>query len=1364
MFMKKYVRALTVTFLMLALMLGASVAVFGEDADTGFKDTDYARERATGLDARVFDHYGGKSDAYSNAVIEKTQNVLLDFEDELKRAATKAEPTPELYRVKIDLLYEKGLAAGILSWIYYSNVGALDPSSADAVWTVYASKMAALTYGVPTDTSYVGELSAETIANMNSIDFFTVADADGKTRIEQYYTELLWSIYNERIDSILAEGDSETVKVIIKAAKDNLGSECSYDAIYSDGENGGNYKAYLSRTESNVRTQRNRDRISAELAAVLSKTHSAEHFETSLLLKDIRISLANTTSVSEMNELLRLGVHRLIDSVRGEESGHGYRIAYLDSLKLLVSARIAMANSAAAVSAATVSDIFDSYALRLSAADAKDALLLYAERLSADGGYSDAQRRELFGIVDRFNEAGGELDRASDISAVEERLFAAKTGCLWFDIYKKSLDGIEGYIGSGSEIADRARVLYDATAVLIFRGERYGGDDMLENLKEDIDSLSLLVTEAEAECFKADHNVIIEKTEVAIEDKTLINSAILDSVGLSDSAERMLSGILADIGEKYKAVISMEIASHVTDEAENMRRETADKLIALVSDITAVAPDGSIDLSALRSSADIYLSKSETVKALYDIYCGVYLSGMTEKFSDEAEAKAKDGAESIINSPIGRENDILSVTRIALLQLATLENIYATASGYEDIEDVAIILEGAKTDISECNTDDGIAAFYGEITARLTDIICGIEKNKAEDSTNNSAEALRAMIEGYVYINEEQRNTLLDELYMLTEEWAASVESATDGESVKEALALFDIRIAELSEKAGRAELDACLLHVKNALSASCGAKEDYSEENYLRISEIMGELEGRLAEASTVDEYIGIMNEGISEIEAVENILEEAERVGAEKLTKLYEELLVRRVCYSAEALEQLREIYEHSLEELRGFTLVSDASTVYALTEERMTLMRGIRLDKIYTDDGLLADGNESRYPEGYDTKTDGYIGALWAEGGIPSDARLDLTVLPVEKTAELINKAAKKKLVLSSGESVKRDILKKLRSCDVTLGFDIALGDVLPAGGKYRVSLLLPDGTDMSNIIGVVLVGADGAVEFFETTPSSSLIEFETSHFSSFYIVSEGKVDLVPLIVCLSIIVLCEVLAVSVLLIRRRKKAGEALCGILPVPFALATVYRPKGGYTAVILLGAAAVMLGALIGYLAYLEIRDAKRSKKQISAIPEKKKASAVVPISVAQTTVSLEQNADITPAENEKDSCVRMAVTVNEAETLMSDGEAKRLQSESCDYEDTEIYHGSKKAEVNIDIISQMFSDGDTVTLNSLKEKKIIPYNVGHVKILARGAIDKRMTVVAQDFSRTAVKMILLTGGKAIVTYPSSERLGKIKR
>lgn len=102
-------------------------------------------------------------------------------------------------------------------------------------------------------------------------------------------------------------------------------------------------------------------------------------------------------------------------------------------------------------------------------------------------------------------------------------------------------------------------------------------------------------------------------------------------------------------------------------------------------------------------------------------------------------------------------------------------------------------------------------------------------------------------------------------------------------------------------------------------------------------------------------------------------------------------------------------------------------------------------------------------------------------------------------------------------------------------------------------------------------------------------------------------------------------------------------------------------------------------------------------------------------------------------------------VTVEQAETLMSDSDAKN----SVEIRQATRTDG-KKCIVNVNALSAKFQNGDTVNLQSLKGKKLVSDKCGSVKILARGVLDKALTVEADDFSLDAVKMIVLTGGKVI--------------
>ena len=102
-------------------------------------------------------------------------------------------------------------------------------------------------------------------------------------------------------------------------------------------------------------------------------------------------------------------------------------------------------------------------------------------------------------------------------------------------------------------------------------------------------------------------------------------------------------------------------------------------------------------------------------------------------------------------------------------------------------------------------------------------------------------------------------------------------------------------------------------------------------------------------------------------------------------------------------------------------------------------------------------------------------------------------------------------------------------------------------------------------------------------------------------------------------------------------------------------------------------------------------------------------------------------------------------ISANEAHSLIQDSQALELIQPSARKRER-----GKRLSINIDTLGASFAAGDTVDIDILKEKKLIPKTADSVKILARGILDKPLTVIADDFSVDAVKMIVLTGGKAI--------------
>lgn len=113
---------------------------------------------------------------------------------------------------------------------------------------------------------------------------------------------------------------------------------------------------------------------------------------------------------------------------------------------------------------------------------------------------------------------------------------------------------------------------------------------------------------------------------------------------------------------------------------------------------------------------------------------------------------------------------------------------------------------------------------------------------------------------------------------------------------------------------------------------------------------------------------------------------------------------------------------------------------------------------------------------------------------------------------------------------------------------------------------------------------------------------------------------------------------------------------------------------------------------------------------------------------------------------------IRESVTMTEAAKTITEEAAESLVIHTeKDDERSAPRRGNKKAIVNIDTLSENFAANDVVDLGSLTEKKIVGQSVGYVKILARGTLDKPLTVKAQDFSLDAVKMIVMTGGAAVL-------------
>jgi ribosomal protein L15 len=103
------------------------------------------------------------------------------------------------------------------------------------------------------------------------------------------------------------------------------------------------------------------------------------------------------------------------------------------------------------------------------------------------------------------------------------------------------------------------------------------------------------------------------------------------------------------------------------------------------------------------------------------------------------------------------------------------------------------------------------------------------------------------------------------------------------------------------------------------------------------------------------------------------------------------------------------------------------------------------------------------------------------------------------------------------------------------------------------------------------------------------------------------------------------------------------------------------------------------------------------------------------------------------------------AVAAEDVDKLMSDKVAQNLLESS-----SESGGSGKMGIINVGLISAAFQAGEVVDLKALQAKGMIDGNVGRLKVLASGVLDKPLTIKASAFSVQAIKMITLTGGHAV--------------
>jgi len=635
----------------------------------------------------------------------------------------------------------------------------------------------------------------------------------------------------------------------------------------------------------------------------------------------------------------------------------------------------------------------------------------------------------------------------------------------------------------------------------------------------------------------------------------------------------------------------------------------------------------------------------------------------------------------------------------------------------------------------------------GELMLSLLRAELAAAREQAYAALGGAADASEARIGALEYLSEAEREGVFADLAALLSEFSSLSQSDATPAAVEARLAEYRQKIKALEASAIDRNIAKARANYTATLDAAFAAykRADYTAERYALISDAYEAARAQLAAASDVEEIERIFLAAEREMAEVVSIFEDSraelsERVGAE-----YREILKNSAQYSEESLARLAQIKDRALGELADAESGIGLDALGAIAEAAIAEMRGIKLDWISVGKLGADSSGFAEYPAGYDYSVGGVWGVVESAGALPSDVRLSISLSDGNK---FYKKALREALAASRVAYVgdvpmsDAEIYEHLDGLEIKGIFSIKLIRSAAVydefSGEYTVRILLPAGMRTERALRVVYISPDGDAEYYDATCEEGMLVFKTAHFSDFVVLGERRVNLLPIIGLLAAIGACEGLALVAT--RRYRRRATRLCAAVPMPSAVLSVIQPKGGVAMLVTLLAIDVTLGVLVA----MDLRAIGKMRREAQTA-----RVYALPVDFEDSTeqaMPLDASGDTPvaalPAYLER-------VSAEDADSLISDSRASALiiRSEIA----PKVCRGCKKTFVNVDTLSENFGRGESVSIRSLKEKGLIPMSACYVKVLARGVIDKPLTVRAQSFSANAVKMITLTGGSAIL-------------
>lgn len=1219
-----------------------------------------------------------------------------------------------------------GAAAGEVTWLYYAHVDTLPLAARTEVTATYRE--------IFTDIEAVTRPSQATL---------TYTYARGGFAARMYA-----AIYGARLAALLREGDSDAVTArVAHAQAEILSDTCVPVAVEGQvGTSDEYYRAALDGTARAVTVQRDQEAAMAQLQAVFEilnpGTSVSEHAGMVAALGVLDTDTTDT--IPAIHDCLKAAIDQLLDE-QGAAPG-GYTDGYFTTLREGISVVLSDANAAGTV--ADVRPVFDGYEIRLTRASAKDDLVAYV----ADRGLSeDAVMIERLA---RYTRTWGILDGCTTAESVAFE----RTRCmLLVDLHAayRNAEALVTVYGGEAEtiptvLASIARQ-YGDTVTLITANHPTTPDEAKCRAYYQ-DCLTFFYREtagAEVNAFLIRHADILGRTIESVtgtaagtaEAETALLAALRELADMHapamDKFAASHAAQLTDLTEKYRAVIGIRLGERLPADtprgayavllAERLARET----------LTAAHPSA---LAAWMPAMAGYLSKADGIATLYDLYEHICAADAYASYAEadreallaqvQTAALALVRAEPTDGQPLTEILAAVTAEGIASLHraeaYAALHRKAAACEGASEavVAAVQAILSAAQEAIDAETDAAGIRALTEAALLDMTRVCVAGEMSDAVDWGKDA-------LSEKGFLTDVERNTWAEAMDACLPSAEAALQAAADADALEDIKEGFLRSLQEIldaadtaNETAGATQKTAGREQISQALTLTLeGIRRtvflsDDERAALIRRAETLAQAAVSRADATTTT---------AAHLSAVNALVA--------RLTDLREEVAVADVAAAQltrdEAADALARAHREFMAALDGMIYLTDTRR----NEDRVKAEDAVRafetaVARATTPDEIAAALSEAE-------TTLGKLQRAAYEADTAEAGSVVLTLLMAERD----------RLVAMIND---RDYLRD--------GDRAALKEEAQAlfWQAYQGIDAATDAATVQNLKTDTLAAMDVLAEKIAAWDDERCLD-----------------TLTPVLILLAGSAVVEIAALVILAVRRRRcSAGIARRAAIPmaatVPAAATpAAATPVAATTAWALVWFLAILDAVLAVAIVYLILRTPRRRPAGVAPWPDgvrildeplirdRLPSPDGSPRLVGAKLIYLMPPAAVMPA-------VRASVTVEEADALISDEHA--LHCVESDREDTEVYRGGKRAEINVDVLARYFHGGETVTLNSLKKKGLLPRSVGHVKILGRGRMDKPLTVIAQGFSASAVKMIVLTEGRAVLTEGAAERWTRSKK